>query len=236
MKKIFLFLGIGVCLYTQATAQELTPGAELGINFTNLKTRVNGVNGTSQSMAGLKIGGILDIGIAPNLSIQPGLFFTQKGSRQDYIMSVQNEAGVITTNETKDEYRVNYLEIPVNFQYKFSYHKYGQFFIGAGPYFAVVLSGKLTTDDITTVDRPNGVITSTDRTTEYSLRIGNNAAKDDIKSGDVGLNFNLGYEFGSGLLLRSNLGLGLMNIMPGGDADNYMRNNSFALSIGYLFR
>lgn len=236
MKRIFLLFGIGVCFASQVQAQYITAGPELGINFTNLRTRIDGENANGQTRAGLKIGGIVDIHVDHNFSIQPGIFYSVKGAREDYVTSVENENGVITTREIHDDYRINYLEVPINFQFKFGSHRYGQFFMGAGPYFAVALSGDLTTEDVTTVDRPNGVITVTDVSNNYSLRIGNNASRDDVKSGDMGLNLNAGYQFASGLLLRGNIGLGLMNIMPGGNSDNYMRNNSFALSIGYLFR
>ena len=236
MKKGFLLIGFGICSYFTASAQWITGGPELGVNFSNLKTRVNGVNGNSESRVGLKFGGVLDIAIEDNFSIQPGLFYSVKGAKQDYIVSTQNESGVITTHEIKNDYRINYLEIPINFQYKFGAHRSGQFFIGGGPYLAIALGGKVTNDDITIVDRPNGVSTVTDRSTEYNLRIGNNANTDDVKKGDMGINLNLGYQFAGGLFLRGNLGLGLMNIMPGGDEDNYMRNNSFAVSIGYFLR
>jgi len=52
---------------------------------------------------------------------------------------------------------------------------------------------------------------------------------------DVGLNLNTGYMWNSGLFLRANGGFGLMNIQPGGDDMNSLRNFSVALSVGYLF-
>ncbi len=236
MKRVFLLFGICAWGYFNTYAQSFGFAPELGVNFSNLHTRVNGVDGNTQSRAGIKIGGVVDIGITNRFSIQPGLFYVVKGAQQDYVTSVQNENGIITTQETSDEYRLNYLEIPVNFQYNFLPNKSGNFFAGAGPYVAFALSGKVTTDSRTTIDRPNGLTTITDRVTEYNLRIGNNANTDDVKAGDMGLNFDLGYQFAGGLFLRGNLGVGVMNIMPGGDSQNLMRNNSFALSVGYLFR
>jgi hypothetical protein len=236
MKRMYLLLGICCCYFSAAIAQSIDPGVELGANFSNLHTRVNGIDGNSQSRSGVKIGGFVDIGLWHNLSIQPGLFYIVKGARQDYITSTQDENGIITTHEVSDLYRLNYLEIPVNFQYKFNGRRYGYFFAGAGPYIAFALNGKVTTDDVTTIDRPNGFTTITDRVTEYNLRIGNNANTDDIKAGDMGINLNGGFQFPSGLLLRGNIGLGIMNIMPGGDNENFMRNNSVAISVGYLFR
>ncbi len=236
MKKITFLLVAGIFSFCCSYAQYLGIAPEIGVNFANLKTRVNGIDGTDQARAGLKIGGVVDIGITRYFSFQPGIFYSVKGSKSDYIASQTNEAGIITTNEVSNEYRINYLEIPLNLQFKFGRMASGYFFAGGGPYIAFALSGKVTTDNITTVDRPNGVITTTDRSTESSLRIGDNANTDDIRNGDVGLNLNAGYQFTQGLFLRGNAGIGFMNIMPGGDMNNYMRNNSFALSVGYMFR
>ena len=235
MKKSFLLIACSAIACFQANAQLITFGGELGVNFSNLKTRENGVNSTSESRVGLKLGGVMDIAFQSNFSIQPGLFYSVKGAKEDYIASSQTESGVITTHEIKNDFRLNYLEIPINFQYKFGPHKYGQLFVNAGPYFAFALGGKVANDDITIVDRPNGVVTVTDRATKYNLRIGNNAATDDVKKGDMGINLGLGYQFSGGIFIRGNFGIGVINIMPGGDANNFMRNDNFALSIGYLF-
>lgn len=235
MKKMIFLLSIGCATLTQANAQWITAGPELGLNFSTLDTRFNGVNADNGTRVGLKVGGVVDIALTPHISIQPGLFYDAMGAHETYTTSNVNEAGVGTTHDTKYDYRIDYLQIPANFVYKFGSPRRGQFFLGAGPYLAFALGGHVSNTDVTTVRHGNGTVTSTSNSTDYNLHVGNNANTDDVKGADAGLNFNLGYEFPMGLFFRANAGVGLVNVMPGGDNNNYMRNNSFTLSVGYLF-
>jgi len=234
MKKMIFLLAIGCAAFAQANAQ-VTVGPELGLNFSSLSTRVNGINGDNGTRVGLKVGGAVDFAITPNISIQTGLYYDAMGAHERTSTSTVNEAGVGTVHDVKNDYRIDYLQIPANFVYKFGNPNYGQFFLGAGPYLAFALGGRVANSDVTTVHHANGTVTSTSTNTDYSLRIGNNANTDDVKGVDAGLNFNLGYEFAMGLFVRGNAGIGLVNIMPGGDDNNYMHNGSFTLSVGYLF-
>jgi len=234
MKKIVSLLVTGILISGAAQAQWITGGPELGLNLSNLSTASGGDHGSNGVRPGLKIGGIVDIGFNSMFSIQPGLFYSMKGAHEDFTQTTTT-FGATTTNEQKFDYRIDYLEIPVNFQFKFGNPKHGRFFAGAGPYMGFALGGKATSDNITTVRRNNGDIASTERSSDYNLRIGNNANVDDIKGLDMGLNINAGYIFPMGLLVRANYGQGLVNVEPGGDANNYIRNWGFTFSVAYLF-
>lgn len=233
MKKAILLLGACICTATFANAQWISGGPEIGLNLSNISSAYNGDHASGGIRAGLKVGGVIDFGFTPHFSLQPGLFYSMKGTHETSFQSTSNPF-TTTTSSSRYDYRISYLEIPVNFQYKFGRPRYGQFFIGAGPYVAFALGGKATDESGTTVTGNNGGSVSSDRSTTYTLNIGNNAT-DDVKTVDAGLNFNLGYQFARGLYFRGNAGLGLVNIMPGGDANNYMHNWGFGLSVGYLF-
>lgn len=235
MKKMIFLLAVGCAAFTSANAQWVTAGPELGLNFSSLNTRVNGVNADNGTRVGLKVGGVVDIALTPHISIQPGLFYDAMGAHETYTTSNVNEAGVGTVHDTKYDYRIDYLQIPANFVYKFGSPRRGQFFLGAGPYLGFAVGGRVSNSDVVTVHHGNGTVTSASNTTDYNLHIGNNANTDDVKGVDAGLNFNLGYEMAMGLFFRANASAGLVNIMPGGDANNYMHNGSFTLSVGYLF-
>lgn len=235
MKKACILVALFGCSLLQASAQSLGIAPEIGLNFTDLYTRYNGIYSSNNIRVGVKLGGVLDVGITRSFSIQPGLFYSMKGATQDFT-TYSTVGNTVQSQETKYNYRIDYLEFPVNFQYKFSHSPMGHYFIGAGPYWGLALGGRATMETGTTVvNYNNGFVTSRDRGSSYYLNIGNNPAVDDVRRFDMGLNFNAGYQFRHGLLLRANYGLGLVNILPGGDANNYMRNWGLGLSVAYLF-
>ena len=235
MKKIVLLLLVGLSSFTTSYAQGVSFGPELGLNLYSLSSAYNGTKDNNGLMAGLKIGGVVDVPITHRVSFQPGLFYSMKGSNERYTSSVTAPDGVTTIHDNSYDYRLGYIEIPLNFQYNCKNRGWGHLFFGAGPYVAFALGGNVTNDNSTTVIQPNGFSTTSGHTTSYTLRVGNDAARDHVKGVDAGLNFDLGYMFRSGFFMRGNLGVGLANIQPGGDANNYMRNWGLGLSLGYMF-
>ncbi len=235
MKRFILSLAVSLCSIN-GNAQWVSGGPEIGVNLSSLSSMYHGVQSDDGTRAGLKIGGVLDIGFTQHLSIQPGLFYSVKGAHEDYIIASTNpDNTTTTTNDQKYDYSIDYFEIPVNFEYKFGYRNIGQVFIGAGPYLAYAVGGRSTKESVTTVSRNTGVTITSDTKSSSDLMIGNNAGVDNITHTDGGININFGFEAANGLIIRTNLGFGIANIMPGGDANNYMRNNVLGLSIGYLF-
>ena len=233
MKKVILILSIGAVSTLSAKAQWVTIGPEVGINSTSFMERYNGVDVSDGMRPGLKIGAIVDIGFTKHFSLQPGLFYNMKGAQERYTSTVTTENGSLRTDEVKNDFRIDYVELPVNFQFKFG-QSHGQFFFGAGPYVAVALNGTITNVNGTSVVTPSGRVIANENNKSTSARIGNTLA-DDIRPIDGGVNLNLGYMSRVGLFVRGNMGLGVANILPEGDSDNYIRNSGMGLSVGYLF-
>jgi hypothetical protein len=211
MKRQLLFALFALTFCTGARAQRLRIGPEVGLNFSNMTVkyednRGRNVKESGDFATGLRLGLVLDAPLDRNFYLQPGFFFMRKGYADN-----------IGPYDYK--FKVNYLEIPVNLLYKSRYGRSGRFFIGGGPYLAVALGGKVEDED----------------GRDYSLKIGNNYPKDDIRRLDLGINITTGYEFRRGLFLRGNAGLGVANVAPGGDEDYRLRNWGLGLSIGYLF-
>src|SRR6185295_177476 len=73
--------------------------------------------------------------IAPVLSIQPGIFFTTKGSKTQSGSTSDPNYFKATTNPM-------YVEIPVNLVFKAPVGEQSKFFVGAGPYIAIGVAGK----------------------------------------------------------------------------------------------
>lgn len=214
MRKILLFLCFSIAAAGTASAQKvwIKAGPELGLNFTNMTLRYEDIDGdketeTADMKVGVKVGGVVDINIGRHFAIQPGLYFSQKG--------YANEFGTLDYS-----YRVNYLEMPVNFLFKTRPSRAGRFFAGGGPYVAVAVGGEYEDED----------------GNDESLEFGNDD-DDDLRGADVGMNFTAGYELPFGLFFRGNFGVGFANLIPDGDFDDdtTLRNWGFGLSVGFLF-
>lgn len=229
MKRILLLLGAITLGISQVKAQHIKIGPEIGINWTKFNVDQPGIDADDyKTLAGLKVGGIVDIRFDRMFSIQPGLFFSQKGSKEKY--SELRGGGLAAYYNNK--IRVNYLEIPLNFQLRFGHPYRGQFFVGAGPYLAFAVGGEIKVKE--TIRDGDGFTVSTN-SDSYDLEIGDDDFNDDVKGADAGLNLNLGFMAPRGFFIRGNAGIGLMNILPGGD-DNYsIRNIGGSLTVGYLF-
>lgn len=234
MKKIICLFGIGFMGISATKAQHISLGPEAGLNLYSLSEHYAGVKESNKLIPGFKIGGVVDFGLTRHFSIQPGMFFSMKGAMQKST-DITTVGGTTTTVVVKDRIGLNYFEIPVNFLYKSNYSHTGRFFAGGGPYMAALLGGKIKNDRTRTVSNDNGIVTS-HTSNSYSVNIGDNGQTDDVRGGDVGINMQAGYEFRSGLLLRYNLGLGIANIMPAGDADYSMHNIGMSFTVGYLFK
>ncbi len=232
MKKYMLTIGLALAGATAANAQKVMGGPELGVNLTNMAYRSNGNKMSTDMMAGLKVGAVLDIGVTPSFSIQPGLFYSMKGFQNDYTQSV-TIAGVRYNESVDMRMRVNYLEVPINFLYK-AHWTNGTVFLGGGPYVAAAIGGEVEVERVRTFANGNDGRTITETWTD-DLEVGTDAPRDHITPMDAGLNFTGGYEFNNGLYLRANIGLGLANVMPDGNDDNYMRNYGVGFSVGYMF-
>src|SRR5690606_11033355 len=122
--------------------------------------------------------GFVDIGISEKFSFQPGLSFQGKGGKIDL-----SDLGVGKATEN-----AAYLEIPLN-GVLYLPAGAGNVFIGAGPYAAFGLFGKIEVDGEADEDVSFG-----------------NDLEDDLTPLDFGLNFMAGYRLDSGLLF--NVGYG----------------------------
>jgi hypothetical protein len=212
----------------QSRAQYITIGPEVGVNFNTFRVDDDYYDNDYDMKPGLKIGGIVDVGFTPMVSFQPGLFYTMKGARERYVEAYA--PGV--NNHVQNDVRINYLEIPLNLQLKLGHPSRSQFFIGAGPYIAFAMGGEVEYESV--LRTQNGQLVDRERD-DYELELGNRTGEDDYKGTDAGLNLNMGIMGRRGFFVRGNMGLGLANIIPGGDETYSVRNFGLGLSIGFLF-
>jgi hypothetical protein len=189
-----------------------------GVNFQNLNGEFNGDGLDNDLIVGFHVGINYQIPIAPEFLFEPGLLFTTKGA--------EGEFGPITGTMN-----LSYLELPLNFVYK-GLLGTGYVLVGFGPYVAYGIMGN--------VELESGSV-SVDSDIEFKNEIdaGDPLTTIYIKPFDAGANIFAGYEMASGLFLRLNAHLGLLNIQPEDnrvpDNELELRNTGFGLSLGYRF-
>lgn len=157
----------------------------------------------------------MEIAVAPDFYFQPGLLFTTKGFKDKYSMV---DEGINVSGDFK--MNVNYLELPLNLAYKPLLGD-GNLILAFGPYLGYAIGGK-------------SKISAGGLSIENDLDFGSDD-EDDLKPFDMGANLSFGYMFSGGFSVQFNTQLGLINILPGGDSDNSMKNTGFGLSVGYRF-
>lgn len=219
--------------------QRVRFGLRVGLNFANaeVKSRYAYVGGNYGSSLGspaynnvldfnnrttFHIGAIVDIPLARNFYIQPGLYLSSKGAAGKYYLS----------DDDRDYYETKtsplYLEIPILASYRHDLSDFVQLQVNFGPYIAFGVGGKY----------------------EYEYDDGSDRDKDDINYfGDIedGLamkRFDFGLSMGAGLLFADHYYLGftyehgLINTWNGKEAENYnysVKNRNWMLSLGYNF-
>lgn len=108
---------------------------------------------------------------------------------------------------------------PLNFLYN-TRCKAGNFFVGAGPSFAVAFSGK-------------GKFTGGTNSESTNLKFGN-SDNDNMKSFDIGANIMIGFSMSNGIMFSVNYNAGLNNLFPHGSGDGTFKSNYFGINLGYL--
>lgn len=105
-----------------------------------------------------------------------------------------------------------YLQVPVQL-----FYQHNGFFAGFGPYVGFGIAGKAKIEDIS-VDLDFG-----------------NSTEDDVAPIDFGAGIELGYQFGA-VRATASYNLGLTNIAPSDNADNYSwKNHVIGIAVAYLF-
>lgn len=212
MKKLIVF-SLGLLVSISALAQQessksdskIALGLKAGLTFPAYA--ISGANPSSiasSAFTSFYAGLTVDIPLLSALSIQPGVLLEGKGS------SFSSSAG-------SGKMTPLYVEVPVNAIVGVEAGP-GKFLIGAGPYWAWAVSGKLK------------VSGGGDRT----LNIGSDAT-DDLKSMDWGINFLLGYQLKMGLALHVGYGLGLTNVQPNSAIDATYKSGVYSAGLGISF-
>lgn len=189
MKKISLF-SLALLFASVLFAQKTTIGLKAGMNVASLSNS----NGTNMgSRLGLHAGLLAHIHLNPSWAIQPEVVYSSQGAKY-------------TISDGEHQLALNYINIPLQFQYMFS----NGFRLQTGPQVGFLASVK---DERRNTE--TGIFTS-----------------EDFKTVDFSWSAGLGYLSYSGLGVDARYNFGISNINNAGT--NVLRNNVFQLGLFYM--
>lgn len=213
MKK--LLIAIAALLISQSVSAQFSIAPEVGAQMSNMNVKSSaGIGFSPNSKIAYRAGLNMAYEFNEKLNLHAGVFYSAKGFKSDF-------SGVVL------KFNPNYVEIPVYVNYNIVSFPGGDVFIGAGPYVGYCIGGKTKT---------SGSFMGVSFDDESDLNIGSDATNDDLKPLDFGANVNAGIVTNMGLYARFNYGMGFANLLPGGTSSESMKNNGFALSIGYQIK
>jgi len=227
MKKEILTLALTfLCGYSIAqttSTPKVKYGLKAGLNFAKLAFTGNEMEddrkNDAKNITSFQFGTYADIPLSTSFSLQPAIVLNGKGgetqlSELNTQLGPPTETGTIKSN-------IMYIEVPINAVYKFN-----SFYVGAGPYAAVALSGKYKSN---LTSASSGQTTNEERDIKFGSK-----QENDFKRSDFGINLLGGYELKSGIHLGLNYSFGLSNLDP--SKGTYSSKNRVAsIILGFAF-
>ncbi|HEY0274293.1 MAG TPA: porin family protein [Chitinophaga sp.] len=228
---------IAVASFAQSTTNPEPPtrvrfGIKGGLNLANISNNNDGSTDKDKTLAAWHAGLIVDLPLSPILSLQPGVFYSSKGSKIE-----RGSSGSVTDPYYKFTTNPQYIEIPVNFVMKVPLgDDRNKFFAGIGPYAAFGVAGKNKwKSSLGSVSASGSSSIKWDD--DSPLNTGDsNQGYDKYKRFDWGGNVMVGLEL-SNFLVSAEYGLGFNKIYSGTDdqSNDNGKNRVFRVSVGYLF-
>ncbi len=223
---MILMLTASMAIAQRPGAQKTAFGILGGVNLQNINGKnFSGDKLENDMIIGYHAGLNIQIPIASDFYLQPGVLFSTKGAKNvsDPI------TGILETTRTIN---LSYIEVPLNLVYKGLLGN-GYVMVGFGPYVGYAFKGK---------DKFESGSVNYENDIEFVNVVD---ATDDIlgsyfKALDAGANIFAGYELAGGLFFQLNTQLGLLKINPEdnrfpGDNKREYRNTGYGVSLGYRF-
>jgi hypothetical protein len=198
-----------------------------GVNLANVSTTSDGKVDDANTLTSFHVGVLGDVHLASVFHLQPGIFFTGKGSKIEIGRPTEN----FYAKQTSNPY---YIEVPVNLVVKLPFNDESHFFFGAGPYGAIGIAGKAKTERKVlnfTSKSENNIEFSNDDPTTFGEEEGTGLGV--LKRFDYGLNGVVGVE-GKRVVLSAGYGLGLAKLQSGAESgeDNNNKHRVLSFSLG----
>lgn len=226
MKKILL-AAMAMAIISGLKAQFYIQG---GVNLANITQTTDGQTEDNNMLTTFNAGILGRFGLSKVVDLETGLLFTGKGAKaQTYFTSSTTDNYVLT------KFNPYYIEAPLNLVVRFPVKGTKGIFIHGGPYAAIGVAGKSTTDQ-----KLLGISGHSENDIEFANDDPFTSRQEDasyykLKRFDFGLNAGGGIDLGK-VLLKVNYGLGLTKINStesnnASDDKNKYRTLSFSLGI-----
>lgn len=212
MKLNILGLAIALLLAFQANAQ-ISYGLLAGANLSRSTYNQSPQKEYQTNIPSYHVSAFVEIPLANLFALQTGLSLQGKGDK--YKFDGDNMDGSATWNTLS-------IELPINAMYYVPVNTSGAFFVGAGPYIGVNVSGNRKADGIL-----NNWVTTGDFDLTY------HGESRDMNQLDLGVNLKTGFRFKNGFLFNAVYGLGLNNLSPSEQKDYAFSNRVISLGIGF---
>lgn len=224
MKKTIAALAALLLMSSAAVqAQKSSVYVKAGLNLANISVNKDGQVDDSRTLSSFHAGLQADLPVSPFFAIQPGVFFTGKGSK----LESGNTSG---DNWYRVSTRPYYIEVPVNAVIKIPLGEEARFFVGAGPYAAVGVGGK---------NKMEGELLGVDFSRTRNIKFSND---DPFTSGEEGSGYGIMRRFDYGLngtagvegkraVFSVNYGLGLAKLQSGTSSSDDELNKHRVLSL-----
>lgn len=225
--KSLILLIITTISISQLFAQQASTFIRGGVNLANVSIQDDGTFDEANMVTSFQVGIIGDIPVSSFLYIQPGIFFTGKGSK--------TQSGQPSdANYYRSVVNPYYIEVPLNVVFKAPINKESKFFAGAGPYIAMGIAGNRELDyKIAGIsfNRKDKIDFSNDDPTTSGEE---GAGFGILKRFDYGLNGTVGVE-GKSASFSVNYGLGLAKLQSGttNNKDNNNKHRVLSFTVGF---
>lgn len=205
--KNFFFLSVLFSMGIFMNAQEVSYGLKAGINLANFRTSISEFDELSSSRTAFHVGGVVEIAFSDKFSVQPEILYSSVGTKMTFNQMASSEVRVESTTQELF-YVVDYLSIPVMAKY----YVVEGLSLEAGPQVGFLLAAK--------------------------AKNGNDSEdmKDEFESVDFGLGIGASYKMENGLFFNARYVLGLTDIVKEINGNDYVKNDVFQISLGYLIK
>lgn len=226
MKKI-LMAAIAVTLFTNAKSQLYVQG---GVNFANITKTTSGQTEDNNMLTTFNAGILDRFGLSKLVDLESGLLFSGRGSKAETYFTNGNT----TDNYVKTKFNPYYVEVPLNLVVRIPVKGIHGLFFHAGPYAAIGVAGKSTTDQ-----KLIGISSHSENTIQFANDNPFTSRQEDasyykLKRFDFGLNAGGGFDLGK-LILKVNYGYGLTKINStesNNASDDKNKYRTLSLSLG----
>jgi Outer membrane protein beta-barrel domain len=210
MKQIILLFACTM-LFAAHTIAQVRFGIRAGLNLAHIAGKgFEAADITPTLLPSYHVGGVTELGISKNFSLETGLFVSGKGIKFEGSTPI----GTATVS-----LKPVYLEIPFNALYKADVGNATLHFF-SGPYLGLGIAGQFK-------------IVLANETISENINFGT-ANNSTLKALDFGFNLGWGIEIHH-FMIRGQYGLGWTNLDPQGQSKLDKRHRVIGISFGYMF-